>query len=102
MTDFTTWLLDNDDRPYRYWAYKRMFTPEEQDAKYSDQSCFASDTCDIGYIVEAVELPDGDVLLGFEPADLIGTEFAGSIHYYKLSEIRLEYCPTDEVEKDDC
>lgn len=102
MTDFTTWMLDNDNRLYRYWVFKRMFTPDEQDGKYVDQSCFESDTCYLGYIVEAVELPDGDVLLGFEPSDLIGTQFEGAIHYYKLSEIRLEYCPADEVDQDDC
>ena len=101
MTDFTTWLLDNDGRIYRYWVYKRMFTPAEQEAKWSDQSCFEDEECSLGRIVEAVELPDGDVLIGFESHDMVGGRYEGHIDYYKLSQILLAYYPTDAEEDDD-
>lgn len=101
MTDFTTWMLDNDSRLYRYWVYKRMFTPEEMEAKYTDQSCFEDDHCSFGRIVDAVELPDGDVLIGFDSPDRDGSKYEGSIDYYKLSEILLSYCPTDKEDYDD-
>lgn len=87
MTDFETWLLDNSDRIYRYWVYKRMFTPHEQEMKYVDQSCFEDVTANEGYIREAIELPDGDILLGFELPDM-ETQY---IEYYKLSEINLAW-----------
>ena len=95
MTDFTTWLLDNDGRIYRYWVYKRMFTPDEQEAKYIDQSVFEDVECKHGIIEEAVELPDGDVLIGFADPACIGTKYEKSLDYYKLSAIQLAYYPAD-------
>ena len=95
MTDFTTWLLDNNGRIYRYWVYKRMFTPAEQEAKWSDQSCYECDECFYGRIEEAVELPDGDVLIGFASPACDGTRHEGALEYYKLSEIQLAYYPAD-------
>lgn len=99
MTDFTTWLLDNDGRIYRYWVYKRMFTPAEQEAKYSDQSCYEDDICAYGRIEEAIELPDGDILIGFaDPVCDDDPELKGILNYYKLSEIQLAYFPSDAEE----
>lgn len=100
VTDFTTWLLDNDGRIYRYWVYKRMFTPAEQEAKWSDQTCFEEDECYYGRIEEDVELPDGDVLLGFASPELDGGKYEGSLDYYKLSQILLAYVPSDAEEDD--
>ena len=90
--------MDNDDRIYRYWVYKRMFTPEEQEAKWSDQSYFEDEVCSHGRIEEAVELPDGDVLIGFRSPDDTGTYSEGCIEYHKLSEIALAYYPIDQEE----
>lgn len=98
MTDFETWVMDNSDRIYRYWIYKRMFTPEEMDKKYIDQSCYECTECSYGIIKEAIELPDGDILLGFiDPADE-DTKIEGYINYYKLSQIDLVFDPTDAKE----
>ena len=92
MTDFETWLMDNNHRIFRYWIYRRMFTPAEQDAKYSDESCFESTQCMLGLIEEAIELPDGDILLGMRDPEDNGT---GQMEFYKLSEIRLAVCDCD-------
>lgn len=100
MTDFEAWMHDNDGRVYHYWVYKRMFTPAEQDAKYSDQSCFEYDAGSYGRIEEAVELPDGDILIGFRDPEDVGTTFEGFLNYYKLSEITLAYCPQDAEDLD--
>ena len=102
MTDFETLLLDNSGRIYRYWTYKRMFTPLEQDMKYIDQSCYEIDTCSYGIIKEAVELPDGDILLGFiDPYTEADSIAYGDIDYHKLSEILLNHCPSDMEDNDD-
>lgn len=95
MTDLETWVLDNDDRIYRYWVYKRMFTPTEIEAKYIDQSCYENDHCMFGFIEEAVELPDGDVLLGFADPSDFGTEVEGCLTYHKLSQIDMMFYPDD-------
>lgn len=97
-TDLTTWLLDNSDRLYRYWIYKRMWTPYEQEQKFTDESIYQDDECCFGRIVEAVELPDGDVLLGFADPDCSSFEY---VSYYKLSDIEIAYCERDQHEEDE-
>lgn len=102
MTDFETWLSDNQDRVFRYWVYKRMFTPEEQASQYIDQSIYEDPECEHGRIAEAVELPDGDILLGFCGVDMPEDSSAfGYIDYHKLSEISLAYAPRDNVGDED-
>ena len=64
--DVWTWLRDTGDRVLRYWVYKRVFTPLEQEQKYVDQSEYEDPYCKMGIIRECVQLPDGDVLLGFQ------------------------------------
>lgn len=96
MTDFETWFHDHGDRIYRYWIYKRMFTPEEMDKKWTDQSCYENVECFYGIIKEAIELPDGDILLGF--VDPIDNPAEKTICYYKLSQIDLSYVPEDRNE----
>ena len=97
MTDFETWLHDYGDRIYRYWIYKRMFTPEEVEKKYIDQSCYECAECSYGIIKEAIELPDGDILLGFIDPATKGTRVEGYINYFKLSEINLVFDPNDQA-----
>lgn len=95
MTDMTTWILDNSDRIYRYWVHKRMFTPAEVEAKYTDQSCYECEYCLFGLIEEAIELPDGDVLLGFVDPNNFGSSAEGCITYHKLSQVDLMFYPDD-------
>ena len=40
MTDFDTFVLDNQDKIFRYYKYVRVWTPFELDKKYSDESIF--------------------------------------------------------------
>lgn len=101
MTDFETWVLDNPDRIYRYWVYKRMFTPYEQEEKFMDESQFVASTCSFGCIREAIELPDGDILLGFVDPEDYDTDRDLYIAYHKLSDINLAFSPSDK-EMFDC
>jgi hypothetical protein len=99
MTNFETWAMANSDRVFRYWVYRRMFTPYEQEQKFTDETVFEDNHCSYGTIREAVELPDGDVLIGFtDPFDDTVPEGSLNIHYLRLSEIRLAYYPRDEAE----
>lgn len=80
MTDFTTWMMDNDDRLYRFWTK----TNEET-------------MCNYGYITEAVELGAGDALLGFQIVDG-GKIIKEHLEFYRLSDITLEWWADDESE----
>ena len=64
-TDMETWFLDNSDRIYRFVVYKKLFTPYEQDKKFSDESQFEDTHYRFGFIEEAIELGQGEWLLGF-------------------------------------
>ena len=94
MTDFNTWLLDYGyNRIFRMWKYKRMFTPYQQQKAFSDESQYVDDVATFIKIKEAIELPDGDIMIGYvfcEP------EISEYMEYVRLSEIDLAYSPSDE------
>ena len=96
--DIHTWLSDvGEERVFRMWVFKKMFTPYEQDKKFSDESVYEDDVCKYVMIKELIELPDGDLLIGFQDADSDNLY----LEYYKLSEIRLDYCQSDKERRED-
>ena len=96
--DIHTWLSDvGEERVFRMWVFKKMFTPYEQDEKFSDESVYVDDICKYVMIKELIELPDGDLLIGFQDADS-NIEY---LEYLKLSEIRLDYRPEDKERLED-
>ena len=101
--DIWTWLQDTEVRVLRYWVYKRVFTPLEQEKKYVDQSEYEDSYCKKGVIRECVQLPDGDLLLGFQNynEDCDFYDLPQYMEYYKLSEIRLAYNPEDMARDED-
>lgn len=94
--DIYTFLHDTEGRIYRYWVYKRVFTPLEMEKKYVDQGEFADSTAMLGVIKECVDLGNGDYLLGFTDPDSDGTRVEGAMDFYRLSEIRLAMYPSDQ------
>lgn len=101
-TDMETWLHDvGGDRLFRFWVYKRMFTPEEVAKQWSDQSVFEDTHCNTGFIREVIDLGSGEWLLGIEPVyDELLYE-TRNIEYYKLSDIHLEWWKKDMEELDE-
>ena len=96
--DIHTWLSDvGEERVFRMWIFKKMFTPYEQDEKFLDESVYVDDTCKFVMIKELIELPDGDLLIGFQDTDNDNLY----LEYYKLSEIRLDYCQSDKERLED-
>jgi hypothetical protein len=94
--DFETFMHDvGCERIMRIEPYRRMFTPYEQERKFSDESELCNIECVV--IKEVVNLENGDYLLGVCTADVdMGEIYEDTIKYYKLSEIRLSYCEQDE------
>lgn len=92
--DIWTWLQDGGDRVFRYWTYRRLFTPYEETEKFEDESYYEDPFASYGRIVECVELPDGDYLLGFQP--VIDGETRNNVDYQHLSEIRLACYACDQ------
>lgn len=93
-TDMETWFLDNSDRIYRFVVYKKLFTPYEQDKKFSDESQFEDTNYRFGFIEEAIELGQGEWLLGFR--EVIDGELCSYISYFKLSDIQLSLFEQDQ------
>lgn len=81
-TDMETWFLDNSDRIYRFVVYKKLFSQFE-DTHYR-----------FGFIEEAIELGQGEWLLGFR--EVIDGEVCSYISYFKLSDIQLSFFEQDQ------
>ena len=96
---FVDFILKNPDRVFRYWVYKKVFTPYELEHKFIDESRYEDSYASFGVVREVIPLPENDYLLGiaqvFETlADL--REDHAHIDYYRLSEIRLAYYPNEQ------
>lgn len=91
ITDLETWLIDNDERIFRYLVYKRMFTPYEQQRAFEDETIFEDDYYTLAKITEAIDLGGGEWLLGFTSIDRDTLRINQYTEYYKLSEIKLSY-----------
>lgn len=94
ITDMTTWLLDNENRVFRFLVYKRMFTPYEQQQCFSDESQFEDTHYRLALIEEAVELSPGQWLLGFR--EICDGEILDRVEYYTLNDIQLSYFDIDQ------
>ena len=100
--DIWTWLHDVGDRVFRYWTYRRMFTPYEQKNAFMDESWYESPTCSLGIIKECVVLPNNDILIGFLSVnDDDDLDLPPYIDYRRLSEISLAYSAMDQRELED-
>ena len=99
--NFETFVHQNWNRVFRYWVYRRIYTPYEIDKKFSDESIYEDAICTLAYIRECIALPNGDYLLGFEDPELSSDDDEQYLKYYKLSEIRLEYYEGDKDGKID-
>lgn len=104
MTDLETFLHDYaDNKIFRIFKYKRIFTPYEQDEKFSDESVFENGSYPIfAYIRNAIELPNGDVLLRLEETEPIYDRLDDeketsqkSYIYERLSDICIRECDCD-------
>lgn len=100
ITDLETWLLDNDERIYRYLVYKRMFTPYEQREAFEDETQFEENIYTFAKISEVIDLGGGDWLLGLTEVDPDTLESYSYTEYYKLNEIRLAYFCDEKRIKD--
>lgn len=89
MTKFEDFIKTNKNDIYRFWVYKKVWTPYEIENKFKDQGEFEEDTCEFGKITNVIELPD-DVLLEISILDQEDDlKEYGCKQYHKLSSISL-------------
>lgn len=101
ITNIGTWVHDMSgcNKIFRFLVYKKVYTPYEQENKFSDESEYENGGYwKFGLITNAIEIPN-DVLLEieemtqydeFKPFEPLNRKV-----YFKLSDIRLEYWEDD-------
>lgn len=91
--DFETFLIDNEDRMICFQVYKRVYTQYEQQKAFADETEYTSIEMEKGYIREAVNLCNGDWLLGIENVyeDFDSADEETYLTFYRLSELRMIY-----------
>ena len=92
MQSFEEFIAENRGKVFRYWEYKKPgisydFGYGEQKGPYVNEECYYA------YIVSCVQLPDGDILLGFDEDPKAENRY---IEYRKLSEIELAFASRDQ------
>ena len=90
MKDF---IERNKDTVFRYWTYKRNYTPYEIDLKDPMQSDLIEEECSYGRFIEAVNL-GYDWLIGIVEWDAV--EPYKYIDYVQLSSIKFAYSSGDQ------
>ena len=101
-TDLDTWMLDNsDERIFRVWKYKKVFTPLEQDKKYIDQSMFEDERAKFCWLDEVIEMGGRRFMFGFRHAELALMHAHGDLNspapiiYMMDGEFTMEYYEND-------
>ena len=101
--DFKRFFEQNPNRIYRYWVYRRIYTPYEQKQSFMDESFFEQGQALFGVIREVIPLPDGDLLLGIAEIAEDASEISADtcqMTYHRLSDLQLMYMPQDAHELD--
>lgn len=94
ITNIGTWIHDLDEEIFRFLTYKKVWTPYENEHKFSDESEYEEGGCwKFGKIINAIEIPN-DVLLEIREyvqyEEFTSFQDTGRTLYKRLSEIRLE------------
>ena len=101
--DFRQFIEQNPNRIYRYWVYRRMYTPYEQKQGFMDESFFEQSQALFGVIREVIPLTNGDLLLGIADITEDTSELTAEnrqMAYHRLSDLHLMYMPLDAQELD--
>lgn len=101
--DFKQFFEQNPNRIFRYWVYRRMYTPYEQKQSYMDESFFEQSQASFGVVREVFPLPDGDLFLGIADIAEDASEVSDAnrqMTYHRLSDLQLMYMPQDSQELD--
>ena len=96
--NFCDFAKRNKNIIYRYWIYRRGYTPYEEHNKFMDESLFEETVCKCALIRCVVPLYDGDLLIGFLDADSVEPNAKQNMEFCKLSEIRFEWYEGDQEE----
>lgn len=92
FSSFPDFLDAHEDDLFCFWVYRRGYTPYEQQQAFSDESQYEDAHGTVCRVVECISLGNGRFMIGVmacidEDAD--DMQFATSIDYYNLDEIRI-------------
>ena len=87
---FADFVKATENRIFRFWVFKKFYTPYELERKFSDESLYEDTMAKHGFIREAIVLPDNDILLGF-------AELFESVDDLKEEYRSLSYLESDEA-----
>lgn len=101
-TNIGTWVHDlQEGQIFRYCVYKKVFTPYEQDKKFSDEPIFEDGGYwNYAYITNVIEIPN-DILIEFDELYEEDGDFKSRCFktYRKLSDIQLVKYEKDNEEQ---
>ena len=97
---FEQYLTADPDKIWRFLVYKRMFTPYEQEQKFSDDDEFTSIHYEFAKIKNVFPV-DNDFIIIFDILDSDDKESYGHEKIYRLSEIRLSSYEYDNREDEE-
>lgn len=106
ITDWNTFVKNSKNKVFRLLEKRTPgdWTPLEMAEKYEDQDHYVDNQYQKVMIVDSIELPDKDILIGYKVVynfeDLNEKNFKElTTQYRKLSQIELSYFPYDENEE---
>ena len=107
MKTFEEFVEENRNKIFRMLELRRVgdWTPYEIEGKFMDQDQYVDNQYNFVKIVDVIELPDGDLLIGYKlicdwkEHENEKTFEKLSTHYRKLSQIELSIFPRDMEEE---
>ena len=105
MKDITQFLQENRDTIFRYLVYNKfnIWTPEQIEKKYCDESVYLDTHYEFAKITDAIETPNG-LMLELDIYDPDDRERLHRKDYKMIDDITLERFDIDNVgeEDEDC
>ena len=100
MMDF---LQANERTVFRFWVYRRMFTPYEEKEALTDESVFEDITARFGIIRQCIPIGNNDFVLGiqlFYDEEIDADAPYESLEFFKFSEIRMAFYKDDQMKEE--
>ena len=102
MKNFIDFLTENWNTVFRFLVFNKfnIWTPEQQDNKYCDESIYIDDHYEFARITDAFDTPNG-LMLEFDILDPADWERLHRKEYRLINDIALEQFDIDQKDEDE-